>query len=277
MKLTKLLAMLLALCMIICCFAACGGSDDDDDDDKDEKVEDKEKDEDEDEDDKSDKDDEDEDDDKPSKKPAKDDEDEDDDKPSKKPSKDEDDEKDEVVLRPSDDSIEGKWVVRFPFMDVIEKTGSAGALGSFESGAEVYMSFEFDDAEKVILSVDMSDCVEDFCDDFIEYLEDGGIEEYVELNTEYTFEEFEDEFDKQGMTWDDFYDQIRDSMETSLQGADLSSVNSGKYSFDGDVIEIEGVEFEVELDGDEMEIVDINGDAGPIGDLLDGRTLKKVA
>ena len=272
MKLTKLLAMLLALCMIICCFAACGGSDDADDDDKDEKVEDKEKDEDEDEDDdKSDKDDEDEDDDKSNK------DDEDEDKPSKKPAKDEDDEKEEVVQRPSDDSIEGKWVVRFPFMEVLEMTGSSDVLGNFESGAEVYMSFEFDDAEKVILSVDMSDCVEDFCDDFIEYLKDGGIEEYVEINTEYTYEEFKDQLDKQGMTWDDFYDQARDSMETSLKGADLSSVNSGKYSFDGDVIEIEGVEFEVELDGDEMEIVDINGDAGPIGDLLDGRTLKKVA
>ena len=263
MKLTKLLAMLLALCMIICCFAACGGSDDDDDDDKDEKVEDKEKDEDEDEDDDD--------------KSDKDDEDEDDDKPSKKPAKDEDDEKEEVVQRPSDDSIEGKWVVRFPFMEVLEMTGSAGVFGSLESSAEVYMSFEFDDAEKVILSVDMSDCVEDFCDDFIEYLEDGGIEEYVEINTNYTFEEFEDQLDNQGMTWDDFYDQARDSMETSLKGTDLSSVNSGEYSFDGDVIEIEGVEFEVELDGDEMEIVDINGDAGPIGDLLDGRTLKKVA
>lgn len=60
MKLTRLLAMLLALCMILCCFAACGSSDEDDEDEN-EKVEDKEKDEDEDED-KSDKDDKDEDD-----------------------------------------------------------------------------------------------------------------------------------------------------------------------------------------------------------------------
>ena len=43
MKLTKILAMLLALCMILCCFAACDSSDADDDDD-DEKVEEKDKD-----------------------------------------------------------------------------------------------------------------------------------------------------------------------------------------------------------------------------------------
>lgn len=50
MKLTKILAMLLALCMILCCFAACGGASDDEDEDEDEKVEEKDEDKDEDED-----------------------------------------------------------------------------------------------------------------------------------------------------------------------------------------------------------------------------------
>ena len=34
MKITKILAMLLALCMLVCCFAACNKNDEEDKDDK---------------------------------------------------------------------------------------------------------------------------------------------------------------------------------------------------------------------------------------------------
>ena len=279
MKLTKILAMLLALCMILCCFAACGSSDKDDDDD-DEKVEEKDKDDDEDED-------EDEDDDKKS---DKDDEDEDK-KPSKKPSKDEDDEDDKKSDKDDEDDIQGDWVLAITFMELMEIGLSEGGntsgvnvdsiMEQLDTDASIDMHFIFDDDEITMLidGDEIEDAVDEFIDDYLDYLKDGGLEALYRENG-YTMDQLEDELEASGMTMDDLYDMLEETLAQSLsQLSDTLTIDkTTTFEFDGSTVEFEnGSSMDVKLSGDSMKVKSIDGDSvsGAFADFIEGRTLKR--
>lgn len=229
----KLLCLLVALAMVFV-LCACGGNDKDDDDD--------------------------------------DDKDKDDKKPTTSQSTDEEEEDDTAL-----DSMEGNWKVTFDYAalaqmmsggeDVDEATASM--LDAVD--AEFTLIFSFTDDEVSLLADpdDLEDFVKDVAKDLMAWYEDGGLEET--LGIELTDEELE---------------EYLDSMREEVENADVESLfgeleknddgmymigEASDYSFDGEVLEIDGEELEISYKNGTITVESASGDAA----FMEGLKLKK--
>ena len=229
MKLTKILAMLLALCMIICCFAACNSGSGSDDDDDDEKIEEKdEKDEDE----------------------------------------DEDDGKGEVKLpgssegkaettKPVDadepkpdamaEGIVGKWEGTVNFGALID------AMYDMETGAKLDLTwtFEFEEDGDYTTGVKLpsKSKIEGFYEDLVDFtiaqgMEEEGITDKQELAESVGFDSYDELYDYFMDSYSEMFDEMLGEMEQE---------ESGEYEYeDGVIVFDDDSEVEIELDGDEF-------------------------
>lgn len=265
MKLTKILAMLLALAMILCCFAACDSSSDDDED-EDEEVEEKDKDKDEDEDE---EDDEDEDLDFDFGKDDEDDEDEEDEEETKRPSKDEDhkvetarpvetEKVDVPVQRPSDeDSIVGTWSGNLNYKNMLK------AKVDIDVDCDLYypITIQFDSNGTYRQTVkNASDReISEFVEEYIVVMLDYTMELYGYTDAE-LFADANGYADVEAL-----YDTLRAgaNKEFETQKTNLQKMNgTGRYEYANGVLVLDGgASIEVDLDGDRLEFLESSNDS----------------
>ncbi len=261
MKLSKILAMLLALAMILCCFAACDFSSDDDED-EDEEVEEKDKDEDEEDEDededadldfdfsKGDKDDEDE---EETKRPVRDDEDE------AETTRPVDTEKVEIpVQRPSDeDSIVGTWSGNLNYANMVKAKLKVDVPNDlyYPITIQFYSNGTYRQTVKNASDREIKDFTEDYIVAMFEYSMNmygyTDAEQFAKANGYASLE--------------DCYDMLREqaNKEFETQKTNLQNMNTtNTYEYDNGVLEFDGgASIEVDLDGDRLEFLESSNNA----------------
>lgn len=268
MKLTKILAMLLALAMILCCFAACDSSSDDDED-EDEEVEEKDKDEDEDEDEEDDedagldfdfgKDDEDD----------KDNEDDEDEEETKRPSKDEDhkvetarpvetEKVDVPVQRPSDeDSIVGTWSGNLNYKNMLKT--KVGIDVDCDLYYPITIQFYSNGTYRQTVKNASDREISKFIEEYIVVMLDYTMELYGYTDAE-LFADANGYADVEAL-----YDTLRAgaNKEFETQKTNLQNMNTtSTYEYDNGVLEFDGgASIEVDLDGDRLEFLESSNNA----------------
>lgn len=285
MKMTKLLSMLLAIFMVLSAFVACN-SDNSGSNDDDSKVEDK--------------------DDKEDKKKSTGtvaDTTSDDDVFEEDPVEPEDTEAVEDTEdvedteeiedteetednRPSGDEseIEGTWYLDIGFGELAFIGGGAEAAAIIEAintDATLSMSFEFDSNGKATARFDMESfkgAMEEFVDDYISYLKNGGFESLMGMSKE----DFEALIAEEGMTMDDFYASMKSEMAESMGDSlgDMNTENTADYTYDGKIITIDNGEMEVEVNGNKMNVISVDienatDSANVAIAVLEGKTLTR--
>lgn len=171
------------------------------------------------------------------------------------------------------DSIEGEWVLKVPIAKFMEEgMGIKGMAKKMDCDAAFEITYEFDE-EEVTMSTDkdqIQEAYEEFAEAFSDFLkeDEDGKEAFLEA-----IEQDEDQLmaalEAEGMDWDDYCDMMAEQLKEQDTSVAVKK-KTQEYEFDGEVIKMEDdKEYEVDLDGDEMEIISISEDGEEVDEALE--------
>ena len=234
----KLLCLLVALAMVFVLCACGGDKDDDDDDDKKGK----------------------------------------DSKPTTSQTADEDEDDKKSDKDDTLDSMEGYWDVSFNISDFagmmgLEDEDMMAIYDAIDAEFNLVFGFTEDEVSLLVDADDMEAFADDVIDGMVKYFKDGGIYDYFKATMDFDKEDVDSLLEGQDLTLDELCDQMAEEMAASFDMSALTESadqnedglyiieEGGEYSFDGEVLEIEGEELEVSYKNGVLTVKSASGDA----------------